>query len=233
MTRRLDVGTTRGTPLPIDPVRRKRHALAAIPVRFRALGEDDDGESPPAMPLDRVCALILLAAGLTFTPPAWRSSGGSSRNSSTQIQYSFAPIVKRIAPAVVNVYASRVVEQSQSPFISDPFFRRFFGDGPDIEPPTQRVQSSLGSGIIVDASGIIITNHHVIANFDEIKVALGGPARVRLRGRAERPAHRPCRPPRQVPRRRAAPMPNSATPTSSRSATWCSPSATPSVSARP
>ena len=118
-----------------------------------------------------ICAVVLLAAGLSVVAPATAEQWRIVPESSTQIQYSFAPIVKRITPAVVNVYASRLVEQSQSPFISDPFFRRFFG-GPDLGAPTQRVQRSLGSGVIVDPSGIIITNHHVIANSDEIKVAL-------------------------------------------------------------
>ncbi len=59
-----------------------------------------------------------------------------------------------------------------SPFIADPFFRHFFGDGADLGRPDQRVQRSLGSGVIIDRSGIIVTNHHVIANADEIKVAL-------------------------------------------------------------
>src|SRR4249919_1669625 len=66
--------------------------------------------------------------------------------SAAEIRLSFAPIVKRVAPAVVNVYASHVVQQSISPFFSDPFFRRFFGDQ-DFGPPSQRVQRSLGSGI--------------------------------------------------------------------------------------
>ena len=124
------------------------------------------------MPFHHSRAAILFAALAMLGSPAVAEQWRIVPESSTQIQYSFAPIVKRIAPAVVNVYASRVVEVSQSPFISDPFFRHFFGDGPDMAAPTQRVQSSLGSGVIVDASGIIITNHHVIANFDEIKVAL-------------------------------------------------------------
>ena len=86
------------------------------------------------------------------------------------VQLSFAPIVKRVAPAVVNVYASRVVQQQSSPFFSDPFFRRFFGD--EGGAPAQRVLRSLGSGVLVDPSGIIVTNNHVIARADEVRVAL-------------------------------------------------------------
>jgi Do/DeqQ family serine protease len=91
--------------------------------------------------------------------------------SSGEVLLSYAPIVKRVAPAVVNVYASRVVQQSVSPFLSDPFFRHFFGER-DFGAPSQRVQRSLGSGVFVDPSGIIVTNNHVIANADQIKVSL-------------------------------------------------------------
>ncbi len=89
---------------------------------------------------------------------------------SAAVQLSFAPVVKRAAPAVVNVYASRVVEQQVSPFFSDPFFRRFFGDQGG--QPSQRVQRSLGSGVIIDPAGLIVTNFHVIEHADEVKVAL-------------------------------------------------------------
>lgn len=91
--------------------------------------------------------------------------------SEAALRYSFSPIVKRVSPAVVNVYASRVVQRRASPFMDDPFFRRFFG-GDMNDAPRKRVQQSLGSGVIVDASGVVVTNSHVIANADEIKVAL-------------------------------------------------------------
>ena len=91
-------------------------------------------------------------------------------DNSAAVQLSFAPVVKRVAPAVVNVYASRVVEQQASPFFADPFFRRFFGDLGG--QPNQRVQRSLGSGVIIDPSGLIVTNYHVIASADQVKVAL-------------------------------------------------------------
>jgi len=125
----------------------------------------------PAMLLDRTRAALIAAACLALAPTAHAEGWRIVPESTTQIQYSFAPIVKQVAPAVVNVYASRMVAQSLSPFGNDPFFRRFFG-GPDLGGPPKRVQQSLGSGVIVDTSGIIITNHHVIANADEVKVAL-------------------------------------------------------------
>ena len=83
-----------------------------------------------------------------------------------EVQLSFSPLVLRTAPGVVNVYASSKAPP-RSPFMTDPFFDRFFGDG---MPP--RVQSSLGSGVIADNSGVVVTNHHVIRGADEVKVAL-------------------------------------------------------------
>ncbi len=90
------------------------------------------------------------------------------------VQYSFSPIVKRAAPAVVNVYVSSRVRQSRSPFANDPFFGRFFGDDFDFGAPRERVQSSLGSGVIVSPDGVIVTNTHVVKarGKTEIRVAL-------------------------------------------------------------
>jgi Do/DeqQ family serine protease len=96
-------------------------------------------------------------------------------DSAAQIKLSFAPLVKQVAPAVVNVYASRKVVQRQqlSPFFDDPFFRRFFGQpNGGFGQPRERVESSLGSGVIISADGTVITNHHVIKGADEVRVAL-------------------------------------------------------------
>ena len=90
--------------------------------------------------------------------------------SRAQVQLSYAPLVKEAAPAVVNVYAKRVV-QERSPIMADPFFRRFFGDG-SFGMPRERVQSSLGSGVIVRDDGIVVTNNHVIKGGDQFTVVL-------------------------------------------------------------
>lgn len=84
-----------------------------------------------------------------------------------EMQLSFAPLVKQTANAVVNVYAERMVRQ-RSPFAGDPFFEKFFGQR---FPNRTEKQSSLGSGVVIDASGIVITNYHVIQGADDIKVA--------------------------------------------------------------
>ena len=82
-----------------------------------------------------------------------------------ELQLSFAPLVTQTGPAVVNVYASQQAKQTRSPFEGDPFFEQFFGG--QAQP---RKKNSLGSGVVVDASGIVVTNFHVIRDADEVKV---------------------------------------------------------------
>ncbi len=85
---------------------------------------------------------------------------------------SLAPMIKRVTPAVVNVYSRQTVRVASplGPFADDPFFRRVFGI-PDM--PRERVERSLGSGVIIDAQqGLVLTNHHVIENADGVSVTL-------------------------------------------------------------
>ncbi len=83
---------------------------------------------------------------------------------------SLAPMLERVTPAVVNVYTASRVQVRRSPMFDDPFFRHFFGV-PDM--PRERVERSLGSGVIVDAArGYVLTNHHVISAADDISVTL-------------------------------------------------------------
>jgi Do/DeqQ family serine protease len=88
--------------------------------------------------------------------------------SAAELRLSYAPIVQRVQPAVVNVYAAKMV-QDHNPLLDDPIFRRFFGV-PGQQP--EQMQRSLGSGVMVDASGLVVTNVHVIEGADEVKVSL-------------------------------------------------------------
>jgi Do/DeqQ family serine protease len=85
------------------------------------------------------------------------------------VQMTFAQVVKRVAPAVVNVYARSVVQAQVNPLFNDPLFQQFFGATPEMR---QRVQQSLGSGVIVRGDGLIITNNHVVEGGTDIVVAL-------------------------------------------------------------
>lgn len=106
-------------------------------------------------------ASLPLAARERVTPP-----------SQAVVQYSFAPIVRRAAPAVVNVYVRSRVQTFRSPFADDPIFGRLFGER--LGQPTERVQNSLGSGVLVSPEGVIVTNTHVVkgSGATEIRVAL-------------------------------------------------------------
>ena len=116
--------------------------------------------------------LAALAVGVTSARAQTPAAGPTVPSSAEQIHLTFAPLVKRVAPAVVNVFTKRTVRNAASPLFNDPFFRQFFGDQfPGAQAP-ESVQHALGSGVIVDPSGIIVTNNHVIRGADEIKVVL-------------------------------------------------------------
>jgi Do/DeqQ family serine protease len=110
-----------------------------------------------------LCGIVLSA---TLAPAAAQDRRVPA--SPAEVKLSYAPIVQRVQPAVVNVYAAKVV-QNRNPLLDDPIFRRFFG-GQGMQP--EQMQRSLGSGVMVDASGLVVTNNHVIEGADQVKVSL-------------------------------------------------------------
>jgi serine protease Do len=99
-------------------------------------------------------------------PPMDTSELSRTVPAAGQVAMSFSPVVKAAAPAVVNIYTATVDRRPRN--INEEFIRRFFGGAP-VQP---RVQQSLGSGVIVGADGLIITNNHVVEGADQILVAL-------------------------------------------------------------
>ncbi len=120
-------------------------------------------------------AFVLL---LLFKPEAFEGrpsvefieASAPQRDAASGSLASYAHAVEAAAPAVVNIYTRKLVTQRRNPLFDDPFFQRFFGDR--IPAPQKRLENSLGSGVIVNDQGFILTNNHVIQGADEIEVAL-------------------------------------------------------------
>jgi Do/DeqQ family serine protease len=111
-----------------------------------------------------LAAVALLASGASV------EAQRAVPESAAAMKQSFAPVVKRAAPAVVNVYVRHRVEQMVSPFFDDPFFGRLFGERFNI--PRERIQNSLGSGVLVGSEGVVVTNNHVIQGSGEAEITV-------------------------------------------------------------
>jgi len=114
---------------------------------------------------------FVLIATLATASPAL--AGIPPVDSQGQPVPSLAPMLKRVMPAVVNVYTRKRVPVRENPLFADPLFRQFFNLPPHAQQPRERFARSLGSGVIIDAKhGYILTNNHVVANADQISVTL-------------------------------------------------------------
>ena len=131
---------------------------------------------------------LALAAALTiitvFRLTSWAREPGpaikidtTTLDRSPQLGTSFAPVVKKAAPSVVNIYSTHTIHlrQFRNPFFDDPMFQQFLGDrsGRNDNREITRRQQSLGSGVIISPDGYILTANHVVDGADEIKVAVG------------------------------------------------------------
>jgi Do/DeqQ family serine protease len=121
--------------------------------------------------LIRLASAVVLAAAPLAAVAQDRGVERRVPSSPNELRLSYAPVVQRAAPAVVNVYAAKMVAV-RNPLFDDPIFRRFFGVPDGRGGPGEQVQRSLGSGVIVDPAGLVVTNNHVIEGADQVKVSL-------------------------------------------------------------
>lgn len=125
------------------------------------------------MLMSRVFAAVVLFIATIFPLVTVVAVAQTVPQSRQEMMLSFSPLVKKTAPAVVNIYTSKVIKRRQSsPFGDDPFFKKFFGNEGFLGKQRRRKQNSLGSGVIVEADGYIITNNHVIKNGNDYRVVL-------------------------------------------------------------
>src|SRR5439155_4208560 len=136
----------------------------------------------PAWVAVAALALALVAGGLTSSVVHSSSEQPTYTVASdirTQVVFDqgFSPVVRSAAPAVVNISSSRVVhapEAGPNSELNDEFLRRFFGDDfmRQVRMPRERRVRSLGTGVIVNSSGYIVTNSHVVDGASDVKVSL-------------------------------------------------------------
>lgn len=125
------------------------------------------------------CALVLLlllplvSLDAKTNPPPKLLIQDTPLNRDVRAPISFAPVVKKVEPSVVNIYSTMTVKERPNPLLNDPFLRRFFGDQfGDQSQPREHKAESLGSGVIVSPDGYILTANHVVEGAESVKVAL-------------------------------------------------------------
>jgi Do/DeqQ family serine protease len=119
-------------------------------------------------------SLTLLTARGNFLDETDRPSPlkGEQRRSVTELQKTYHNIYRQYRDSVVYISTTKTVKVRQNPLLKDPFFREFFGI-PEGEIPKERERQGLGTGFILSSNGYIVTNYHVIADMDSVKVKIG------------------------------------------------------------
>jgi Do/DeqQ family serine protease len=113
------------------------------------------------------------------TRAAAPAAGGAALPAALLPGPDFSAIARRATPAVVNISAVQVIRSERSPFFSDPFFREFFGRDLPFRIPQEERKTSLGSGVLIGADGLIVTNNHVIEHARQIAITTADHRRLR------------------------------------------------------
>lgn len=124
-----------------------------------------------------ISAAVGLRHGKQSAQPFFTVAAASGPDTAIPFNGSFAPVVKKVTPSVVNISSSRTVPTRQlAPFLEDPLFRRFFGS-----IPRDQKEHSLGSGVVISPDGYILTNDHVVENASDIEVSFGNESQIPAR----------------------------------------------------
>jgi S1-C subfamily serine protease len=125
-------------------------------------------------------ALISAVAGIhrgrQSAQPFFSVAAASTTDTGVPFNGSFAPIVKKVIPSVVNISSTHIVQTPLNPLFEDPFFKRFFG-----AVPRKEKEHSLGSGVVVSPDGYVLTNSHVVEGGTDIEVSFGDQAQIPAR----------------------------------------------------
>jgi len=125
-------------------------------------------------------AIISAAAGIhrgrQSAQPFFTVAAASGPDSGVPFNGSFAPIVKKVIPSVVNISSTHIVQTPLNPLFEDPFFKRFFGG-----VPRKEKEHSLGSGVVMSPDGYVLTNSHVVEGGTDIEVSFGDQAQIPAR----------------------------------------------------